>query len=569
MADEFADIKADEFADITPKLDDSSSMGVKIARHVGQAAQGINDSFLPTMVGGPIDLAASGMRAVGIPVNDPVGGSESIKRGIDYVATLPGRVRDAVGNQSLAPFSEQRTSRFDAASPSEKIANAIGHGVGGTAALVAPAGAVASAARPGSVTQQIATALASQPVAQATAGAVGSGVTEATGNPWLGAGAAIATPFAVGAGARAISPMGPAATASEAERRRLVDFARGANIPLTTGQITGNKGVQTLESVLEALPLSGGLQRGLINRQREAFNREVTGSTGAPLDAFTRAAREQRRGELGQEFNRLSAGTTVNLDPQFTTQLNDALTRYRQQLPQDVSRNIEARLQTLIDASTQPGNPQIPGEIYQGIRSTLGRQANSIGRGETADALREMQRALDAAARRSLPPDVGARWDTVRDQWGNLRTIEAGMRNADAAVGDISPRALGASVDSSNRRGSAQNLTNISDVGRKIIGDQIANSGTPQRSFWQNLVTGAGPSAAVYGSTNSPLAAAGTFAAPALTQMLLENPATRAYAGNRLAGSVPTIPDASLVAKIGLVQALQEHNSRRRAGASQ
>ena len=545
------------------------STGTTIARHVGLAAQGVNDAFLPTLIGAPVDLVAGGMRAAGIPVNDPFLGSKSIKRGIDYVATLPGRVRDAASlaferpqlgkvHPSFAPFTEDRTSRITPETAGERFTHGAGEGVGGALATILPAGVVARGAQAGTTTQQIAEVLASQPGMQGLSAAAGGGTTEATGNPYLGMAAALATPVAAGGAARLVTPMGPTRNAAEVERRRLVDAARSRGIPLTTGQISGSKGLQTLESVLENLPFSGGMQRGLIDRQRQAFNQEVTAGTGAPLPAFTRAERELRRDHLGQQFENLAQGTTVNLDGQFNTQLNDALARYRQQLTPDVYRNVEQRLQELMSASTTPGNLQIPGEVYQRIRSSLGRQATQNGNTETSAALREARNALDAAARRSLPPDVAQHWDEVRRQWGNLRTIEAGMQNADAAVGNIAPRALGAAVDSANRRGGARSLTEIADIGRKILAPQIADSGTAQRGFWQRAATlGEGGALAGGGFAAGGLGgAAAALATPPLVQMLLENPATRAYAGNHMLGNTPTLPSREMVTKLGLVQAL-------------
>ena len=532
---------------------DAPSLGRTTARVVGQAAQGVNEGFLPALIGGPVDLVASGLRAVGVPANDPFGGSASIKRGIDYTATLPGRLTDVLRQGSLAPLTESRTSRFAAEGPLEKFVYGAGEGVGNAAAMILPAGVVARGTT--GTTQAIAEALARQPVMQGVSSAVGGGTAEATGSPYAGLVAALTVPVGTGFVSRAVSPMPPARTAAEVERRALVAAAQARNIPLTTGQITGNKGFQTLESVLENLPLSGGMQRGLIDQQRQAFNREVSGATGAPLSAFTRAERETRRADLGRQFENLSQGTTVNLDGQFTTQLNDALTRYRQQLPPDVYRNVEQRLSALIDASMQPGNPQISGEIYQRIRSSLGTQATRTGNTETGAALREARGALDAAARRSLPPDVAAEWDTVRRQWGNLKTIEAGMQNADAAVGNIAPRALGAAVDAANRRGGARSLTEISDIGRRILAPQIADSATTQRGFWQNLATLGAMGGGGLWAGGLPSAAA-IISAPPIVQKSLEYAARSGYAGNRLLGKVETLPSREMVAKIGLAQAL-------------
>ena len=567
---------------VTPSAEDPS-LGRTTARLATLAVQGVNEGFLPTLLGGTYDAAASLFKpsaaqiakiekATGRPyeANEPGSGREAVNRAVDYTSTLPGRVKDMLRQGSMAPLTESRTSRIAPETNWEKFAHGAGEGAGNAAAMILPAGVVARGAalpggvtipgaRAGSTTQAIAEALASQPVAQAGYSAFGGGVGEATDSPILGMAAALGARPTLGLLARGVTPMPPARTAAEVERRALVDAALARNIPLTSGQISGNKGVQTLESVLENLPLSGGMQRGMIDQQRQAFNREVSGATGAPADAFTRAAREQRRADLGQEFERLSRGTTVNLDNQFVTQMGDLLNRYRQQLPPDVMQNVEQRISALLNAGTTPGSQQIPGEIYQRIRSSLSSQAASTGNNETRQALREARLALDAAARRSLPPDVATEWDTVRRQWGNLKTIESGMQNADAAVGNIAPRALGAAVDAANRRGGARSLTEISDIGRKILAPQIADSGTAQRTWWQNIATGGVPGAALAGggfALGGVPGAVAAIATPPVVQKVLEYAGRSGYAGNRLLGNVETLPSREMVAKIGLAQAL-------------
>lgn len=535
-------------------LDQPSNLDRKAAL----GAQGTRVGILNTL-GAPVDLVASGLRAVGVPVNNPFGGSQSLNQAADWVASLPGKV---------APEYFSKGDRLVPQNTTEKAISGAGEAVGSAIGTMVPAGIVGRFAPAGSVTQNVAQALSSQPGMQIASAATGGAVQGATDNPYLGLAAAMAVPAAQGVAARAISPQGPARTAAEVERRRLVDVLRQNDVPLTTGEITGSKGLQTLESVMETLPLSGGLQGRFNDRQREAVNRLVTGFTGEPVPAFTNAEREARRQELGQTFQRLAQGTTVNLDQPFLNDLNATLARYQQQLPPDVYRNVEQRLHALIGAATQPGSAQMPGELYQRIRSSLSQQATDAGNREVGQALRGARNALDAAARRSLPADVAAEWDQVRQQWGNLRTIENSMRNTDAAIGNIAPRSLGQAVDTANRRGGSRDMTDTAAALRKVIGDKIGQSGTQPRSFWQNLVTGGGIGGAAYGATGSPTAAlASVLAAPAV-QIALENPLTRAWAANRLTSNVPTLPGRELTANIGLAQALamRGQNERRAAG---
>ena len=165
-----ADVTAGGMQDWEPE---GYTRGQKVARVVGQAAQGVNDAFLPTVIGAPIDAAAWGLRKLGVPVDSPVGGSESIKSGIDYVATLPGRVSDAVSRGSLDPLTDSRTSRFEPVTTMEKAARLGGEGVGNALAVVLPAGVAANTLRAGTAGQGVASTLATQPVMPAVAELMG------------------------------------------------------------------------------------------------------------------------------------------------------------------------------------------------------------------------------------------------------------------------------------------------------------------------------------------------------------------------------------------------------------
>lgn len=542
-------------------LDQPSTLDRKAAL----GAQSTRVGILNT-IGGISDLYNAGLRAAGLNPGQPILGSQQLNQAADWVASLPGKI---------APETFSKGDRLVPQTTTEKAISGAGEAVGSAIGTMVPAGIVGRFAPAGSVTQNVAQALTAQPGMQIASAATGGAVQGATDNPYLGLAAALAVPTAQGVAARTITPQGPARTAAEVERRRLVDTLLAGDpqnnrppIPLTTGEILGNKGIQTLESVMETLPLSGGLQARFNDRQREAVNRVVTGFTGDPVPAFTNAEREARRQELGQTFQRLAQGTTVNLDQPFLNDLNATLARYQQQLPPDVYRNVEQRLQALMGAATQPGNPQIPGEIYQRIRSSLSQQATDAGNREVGQALRGARNALDNAARRSLPADVAAEWDQVRQQWGNLRTIENSMRNTDAAVGNIAPRSLGQAVDTANRRGGSRDMTDTAAALRKVLGDKIGQSGTQPRSFWQNLVTGGGIGGSAYAATGSPTAALASVLAAPVAQIALENPVTRAWAANRLASNVPTLPGRELTANIGLAQALamRGQNERRAAG---
>jgi hypothetical protein len=99
-------------------------------------------------------------------------------------------------------------------------------------------------------------------------------------------------------------------------------------------------------------------------------------------------------------------------------------------------------------------------------------------------------------------------------------------------------------------------MTDTAAALRKVLGDKLGQSGTQPRSFWEKVATLGGIGGSTYGLTQSPgMTLASVLAAPGL-QVALENPLTRAYVGNRLAGNVPTLPGRELAGSIGIAQAL-------------
>ena len=263
-------------------------------RLAGQFAQNTNDAIAST-VGAPVDLVASGLRQLGVPVNRPIGGSESIKSGIDYVATLPGRVSDAVSQRSMGPLTEDRTSRFEPQNRAEKIAAGVGQGVGTVASTLLPAGAIANAARPGTVTQGVAQALATQPMTQIASGVAGGATTGATDSPLAGLAASLAVPVVTSAtGAAFRKGAGILAPDTEEATRRVL--ARALERDKMTGtalaEAQGNQGVLAVEA---GGPNVRGVLRGSIaspgaarTQVQNAFDARLAGSntrTTAALDS--------------------------------------------------------------------------------------------------------------------------------------------------------------------------------------------------------------------------------------------------------------------------------------------
>lgn len=465
----------------------SYSSGQMAARKVGLAAQGVNDAFLPTIIGAPVDAAAFALRQVGIPANDPVGGSASIRRGIDYLATAPGRVVDAISQRSTAPLTDSRTSRIEPVTTGERTAYGAGEGVGNALAITLPAGMVARGAQAGTATQGVANALATQPVMQAVAGGVGGAVTGATDNPLYGLGAALAVPVAASIGRGIISP---ATNRLNPQEQRLVAAAAREGVPLTPAQQTGSPGLRAIEDTMAKVPGASGPMNRTIGNQRQAFDQAVMRRTGQAATDASPDTIERAFQIAGQNFDDLASRTTLNVDNQFVNDVTRVAQDYGRRLETNVAPVFQSYmddLAPLLQAAQGGNNPQIAGEIYSRIRSDIGATIRANGKNpDLQRALGAVQSALDDAVERSTSGPLRREWQEVRRQYQALLTVDKAMQGgtqADRSAGNIPLGAFKNAVKQADPRGYARGRGQLNELSRvgDFIGQRTPDSGTATR----------------------------------------------------------------------------------------
>lgn len=549
-------------AEILAHLAPPPSSGTQAARMVGQGAIGFNDAVAGT-VGAPVDAVNWAMRQAGLPSSQkPFGGSDSIKGGIDYVATLPGRTMDAVSQGSLSPFTESRTSRFAAETEGERIANKVGEAAGTVASTVLPAGLVAKAAKPG-VMKGVAETVAAQPGMQLAANTTGNVVGEATDNPWLGMAAGFAVPVAAGLAQRTVSAA-PAVSGAEAERRALLIDAQKEGIPVSFGKAIDSKSGQFVESVLSKLPFVGNRQAALNEAGKTAFNKaafdKVPLLKGQGIDAATDGTMQSAFKKVSDRFNDLAANTTIKVDGRFGSALQKVEADYSEQLLSQINKGVMDKLQELKSAATTLSKPgvqavTIDGRTYQNIRSQLSRQSAEATDGQLRRALGGMIDALDDVAARSIPKDMAKDWSEARRSWRVLSMIDDAVRNrhsGESAVGNIAPGSLDVQA------GKDPEMRRLAKVGMRYVGDKTPDSGTALRQLILNgMVPGAAGTAAAVGAVN-PLVAAGVAGGGVAADMMLNNPYTRALLARRYANPSDPVVTKGLVATLAGQRALQE-----------
>jgi len=537
-------------------------------RLVGQFAQNANDAIANTF-GFPVDFVAAGLRAAGVPVTDPVGGSASLKRGIDYVATLPGRAIDAYNQGSLSPFGESRTSRFDPETRGENIAAKMGEWGGTVAATLLPAAAVANAARAraatagalqqtGLPTQAVANAthlglspnvakmLATQPGTQLASGLAGGAVAGATDDELLGLAAALAVPVAASVGRTMITPTANRLTNAE---QQIVQTAQREGVPLTPAQATGSPTLRVLEETMAKMPLSSGPMGDTYRGQREAFTRAVLARAGADAtDASPNTLGAIRR-SLGTTLDDLAARTTVNADVQFADDVTRVAQDYGRRLDTNVARVFQSYvddLAPLVQAARSPGaNQQISGELYARIRSDIGQSIRGAQNNPAlAQALRGLQTALDDAVERSASAVMQQEWRDARRQYQARMTDQQAMSGgtaAERAAGDLPLGAFSRAVRMNDKTGYPLARGQYGEPARlaDFLSTRIPESGTVTRGQMANWLTGAGLFGGGFASGGADLpllAAAAAAATPYAVSRLYNTPWMHAYLTNQLVG---------------------------------
>lgn len=351
----------------------------------------------------------------------------------------------------------------------------------------------------------------------------------------------------------------PVRSTLEPEAARLAQLAQQSGVRLNAAQATGSRPLAVLDSVLDYLPFTGDRQATLKGAQRKAWQRTVLAEAGENADAATPEVMGRIKARVGGEFKRLASAYDMPVDNDLLTALASVEQQYGKRLP----TNQKAIVQSYIDDLTAAQS--IPGRVYQDTRSMLQKQADGMRVSDpvTADALRAVRDAADEAMGRAVqaagrPEDVAA-WSAARKQWKVMRTVEKAIGTE--ADGTISPKKF---YNEWRRRNAdallygkgAQDVSDIARIGREFIADNVPNSGTAQRSYWQNLLTGGGgalggltvagavPPAALLGAAAgaaTPLAAQGLlWSRPGMkyltTGLLNDTATTRALADYSRAG---------------------------------
>jgi hypothetical protein len=378
---------------------------------------------------------------------------------------------------------------------------------GGAGALPAAVNAAASSALPAALEYGTAGERGARAGIAGAGGAIGSGITSAISK-------------VAGGVANVLTP----------EARRLAALAEDKfNIPLDAAQKTGNKALQTIDAVMETMPVTSGAQAIKKTAQRDAFTREVMKTIGEAADEATPATLTAAQKRIGGDFERIFSKTHVKLDDEAVqANLGKAVQDAIDALPQDTAALVVKRAGQIIDKVDDNGD--VAGKAYQAWRSQVQKQAQETGDRTLATHLRAVYRAVDDAAYKgaaSVGEDTALQ--TARQQYRNMKIIEPLI--AKSEDGTLSPALLRGAVMNNVKdfaSGGGGDLAELAKIGRAFVSDKVPNSGTAQRGMAQALLTGGTMGGLGWAASGDPVTgakmAAGGLILPKVAQTVLNSP---------------------------------------------
>jgi hypothetical protein len=289
-----------------------------------------------------------------------------------------------------------------------------------------------------------------------------------------------------------------------AERQAAIDaLPRGVQENLTAGQRTGNEFLKNQESMAAVTPGAGGTVAERNANLQSSFNRAALTRVGESADNVRPEVIDRAFTRIGGDFDRLSARNHAVLDNQFGNDLVNAQHEYNTLTNPSQRAPIVEAVARDIGEKAAAQNGILTGKQYQAIRSDLSRKARGSSDPAISSALSDYTEALDDAMSRSIaqhnPADAGG-FENARRQYRNMMVIEKAATAA-GANGNITPSALANAVKVAHgRRAYARGQGDFSDLahaGEEIL-RPLPNSGTAQRNFVANTLSGAGALAGLH-----------------------------------------------------------------------
>lgn len=386
--------------------------------------------------------------------------------------------------------------------------------------LATAAPALIDAVRTGGMSANGATGLTG--LAARTAGGAITGATSAglVDPETMGAGALIGGAMpgvaqVVGKGARAVGRAvsgGPVAP----EVAALADRANQLGIDIPADRIVNSKPMNAIAATLNYVPFSG--RAATEDKMFNQLNTALSRTFGQDSSNVTQALRKANT-DLGGKFDTVLQANTVKITPTFKQALADAENQATNELGQEGASIIHKQISNIL---TKGALGEIDGQAAYNIKKTLDR----IGQRNSPEAYyaRDLKKSLMDALNDSLGPQEAAAFKGVRQQYGNMLSLEKIAQNG--AEGDISVARLANMKNINN-----PDLQEMADIAAQFLKSRESNHGAAQRTIM-------GLGGAALGGI--PAVAAGATGGRVINSMLNSQAAKNAVLGR----SSPTVSNS-------------------------
>lgn len=265
------------------------------------------------------------------------------------------------------------------------------------------------------------------------------------------------------------------------------DAANQWGIPLRMAQTTDSKPVQIIDSVLQNLPVTSGVIDKAKTASYQGFNRAVGNTFGVDTTQLTPEVLGRAKSAIGGTIGDIAGRSSMTVDNNLVASLDAIKARAVKDLVPDQAKLVSNQIDDLW-THVDPDTMTVPGEFYKNFDSNLGQLAKS-NTGTVSNVLGDLRGTLRDAMDSSIGPTDAAAWKQARSQYFNLQQV---AQAAKQTPGDLSPSRLLTAVNSAQRNarfGAGNDLANLAQWAKNTMPDAIPNSGTPQRLFYQQMLT--------------------------------------------------------------------------------
>lgn len=429
-----------------------------------------------------------------------------------------------------------------------------------------------------SVSRGVAETLATAPGMQTAAATTGATVTQGLLDADVPA--AVAVPAGVAASMLpAVRPQNVFPRMGGPVREENVTRLREAGVPLTPAQDLGNPSASVFESVMRYLPTSAPRVARAEDEQARAWTRAVNRQFGLDSDIATPEVLTAYQRQWGARADALEAATLLRPDETFAREVGNMRSQYRRGLDDGMYRSFSdslRRVEEFVAARAQ--GAQIPGTNFRQIDSELGFAVDTAkssadptirAYGQAMERLRDSFHGLLQRSARATPApasgapsgapqlagpggqpllagpggganvpalpgaggqpaqtgeDLAQAWRDLNREYALFSRVREAMGSATGRdklnTGFIPPAALAqterASLGPEAFATSRDPFTSLVRAGSAILPNPTPNSGTAQRTFAQDLLTGARRGAPVAAAGGAAQAAGLSLIDPAL-----------------------------------------------------